>query len=435
MCSNQESCTGSAQQHGIEKMTLRETKQTQTATVPPHPNVEIAVENFGPIAEAAITLRPLILFVGRSNTGKTYFSTLIYALHGILEGFPRCPLLNRANALFSEVLLETDFSGDSSVPTDDIQEFPKKLEIGNQPLKFSELPQRIRDEVRAGLRNSEGFENELRRCFDRSSVSKLLRASAAPRDEMAVSVAVREANQELWRVALRNSGSNTTVSEQISENLCIRPEEIERSKFSYRPIKVRQCYYLPASRSGAIQSHAIIASSLVARATRAFTADKAKGATLTGILADFLQHLILYKESGVSNSELLAIADTLEVDLLDGKIVASSSPSGYPEFLYCPHRTEDMLRLSHASAIVSELAPLVLFLRGGICPGDTLIIEEPEAHLHPDMQVKMAVLLARLVRAGVQVVATTHSDWLLQEIANLIREGELVFSQQLLDSY
>ena len=33
--------------------------------------------------------------------------------------------------------------------------------------------------------------------------------------------------------------------------------------------------------------------------------------------------------------------------------------------------------------------------------------------------------LARLVRAGVRVVVTTHSDWLLQEIGNLIREGEL----------
>ena len=58
-------------------------------------------------------------------------------------------------------------------------------------------------------------------------------------------------------------------------------------------------------------------------------------------------------------------------------------------------------------------------------PGDTLIIEEPEAHLHPGAQADMAVILARLVRAGVKVIITTHSDWLLQEIGNLIRVGEL----------
>ena len=54
-----------------------------------------------------------------------------------------------------------------------------------------------------------------------------------------------------------------------------------------------------------------------------------------------------------------------------------------------------------------------------------LIIEEPEAHLHPAAQTQMARTLARLVRAGVRVVVTTHSDWLLMEIANLMREGEI----------
>ena len=83
------------------------------------------------------------------------------------------------------------------------------------------------------------------------------------------------------------------------------------------------------------------------------------------------------------------------------------------------------MRLSQASSMVSELAPLVLFIRGLIRPGDTLIIEEPEAHLHPGAQTEIAATLARLVRAGVRVVVTTHSDWLLKEIGNLIREGIL----------
>ena len=75
--------------------------------------------------------------------------------------------------------------------------------------------------------------------------------------------------------------------------------------------------------------------------------------------------------------------------------------------------------------MVSELAPVVLFMKGVIRVGDTLVIEEPEAHLHPGAQTRMAVTLARLVRAGVRVLITTHSDWLLKEIANLMREGAL----------
>ena len=75
--------------------------------------------------------------------------------------------------------------------------------------------------------------------------------------------------------------------------------------------------------------------------------------------------------------------------------------------------------------MVTELTPVVLVLRGGLEPGDTLIIDEIEAHLHPAAQTQMATLLARLVRAGVRVVVTTHSDWLLKELGNLMRESKL----------
>lgn len=58
-------------------------------------------------------------------------------------------------------------------------------------------------------------------------------------------------------------------------------------------------------------------------------------------------------------------------------------------------------------------------------PGDLLIIEEPEAHLHPGAQAAIALTLIRLVRTGVHVIVTTHSDWFLQQLGNTIREGEL----------
>ena len=52
----------------------------------------LTVSNFGPIAEASIELRPMSVFVGPSNTGKSYMAALIYALHrffgGYSENFP-----------------------------------------------------------------------------------------------------------------------------------------------------------------------------------------------------------------------------------------------------------------------------------------------------------------------------------------------------------
>jgi len=75
--------------------------------------------------------------------------------------------------------------------------------------------------------------------------------------------------------------------------------------------------------------------------------------------------------------------------------------------------------------MVSELAPIVLYLRHLVRPGDLLIIEEPESHLHPAMQAAFARELARLVRAGIRVILTTHSEWFLEQLGNLVRFGML----------
>ena len=44
-------------------------------------NLELSVRDFGPIARADIDLRPMTVFAGPSNTGKSYLAILIYALH------------------------------------------------------------------------------------------------------------------------------------------------------------------------------------------------------------------------------------------------------------------------------------------------------------------------------------------------------------------
>ena len=49
--------------------------------------LELEVKDFGPIVEAKIALRPLTVFIGASNTGKSYLAILIYALHRYFSGW------------------------------------------------------------------------------------------------------------------------------------------------------------------------------------------------------------------------------------------------------------------------------------------------------------------------------------------------------------
>ena len=421
---------------------MSEIKDTQQ-----HPSVEIAVKNFGPIAEANIDLRPLTVFVGPSNTGKTYFATLVYALHGIFQGFSGLGLL--APFEFGGVLKIMDnllhhLSEDSSASKEEIQGLLEKLHTSRRPFRLSDLPEQSRTQLKMLIADSDVFEDkmqtELKNCFNLDSISALIRLTEEQCNEMKISLKVGEENQEHWNIWMKTTQSNIALDQCANREMIIFPQGSRISPtdsfkltFTFTPSydpKLgwinRSRYYLPAARSGIMQSHRIIASSLVKRTTRVGLERFPEVPTLSGVIAEFMEKIILYDDDKkIRNAEVRHLANTLETEVLDGQIRIKPSASGYPDFRYLPQGTNQEMRLSQTSSMVSELAPLVLYLRNLVRSGDTLIIEESEAHLHPGAQADMAVILARLVRAGVRVIVTTHSDWLLEEIGNLVLEGLL----------
>ena len=409
----------------------------KTKDTPNHPNIQIAVKNFGPIEKADVDLRPLTVFVGESNTGKTYLAALVYALQRNFEGISRVPWSPHR-------VFELSRLHDSRLPGPATQALPaetqeifEKLTTG-QPFKFSDLPQLVHDGLQADLASPENLKDELRRCFDLESTSELIRFTENQNNPMEVSLKVSEKNQTLWSVDLSDSGSGIAASGFINEDISLHSEDKNALRealnlrnwrelvHAFMWIGPAKSYYLPAARSGILQSHSMIASSLVDRATRVGLERFSEIPPFSGMIADFLKQIINYDERRVSSDEMSGIAKVLEDQVLCGEIMVKRPAGGYPEFRYRPQKSEQTLRMSHSSAMVSELAPLVFFLRDVVRPGDTLIIEEPEAHLHPKAQTKIALTLARLVRVGVRVIITTHSDWLLEQIGNLIREGEVM---------
>ncbi|MCY4637711.1 MAG: DUF3696 domain-containing protein [Acidobacteria bacterium] len=70
---------------------------------------------------------------------------------------------------------------------------------------------------------------------------------------------------------------------------------------------------------------------------------------------------------------------------------------------------------------LSYVLPVVLALLSE--PGTLCLIENPEAHLHPRGQTKLAELAARAAAAGVQVFAETHSDHFLDGMRLAVRDG------------
>jgi predicted ATPase len=58
-------------------------------------------------------------------------------------------------------------------------------------------------------------------------------------------------------------------------------------------------------------------------------------------------------------------------------------------------------------------------------PGTLILVENPEAHLHPKGQSKMGELLALAASCDVQVVIETHSDHVLNGIRRVVHAGKL----------
>ena len=175
-----------------------------------------------------------------------------------------------------------------------------------------------------------------------------------------------------------------------------------------------------------MHAHKVVVGSLIQSASHAGIRPERALPELSGVLADFIEQLIQLGDfpSRRLNSNR-NLVQRLEKEILSGSIRIENSSTGYPVFSYQPTGWKEDVPLMNTSSMVSELAPVVLYLRHVVSPGEVLIIEEPESHLHPGMQVAFIRHLAAAVRSGIRIIITTHSEWVLEELANLVRLSKL----------
>ena len=404
--------------------------------------LEVKVKDFGPIAEASVDVRPLTVFIGPSNTGKSYLAILLYALHRCFDGFPR--LMGWRTFQFREAMQPKASIRKS------LTDWLSKVAVQGGSLPA--LPTDVAAHLRSRLEQAKGLdrllEQEICRCFGVDRLDDLIRHSSSPHADTRVDLRIPQAaDAQEVRYRLEFGQNSTRLSGQLPEIISpphISPteardrlldtgtgedddDELERLFIRFarslfaslvQPLW-KNAYYLPADRTGVMHSHQVVVSTLVQNATTAGLRPSHDVPMLSGVLADFLSHLINISRGRPPHRN--GVETRLERGLLNGAVRLDRTETGYPVFAYRPSGWKDDLPLMRASSMVSELAPVVLYLRHLVRRGDVLIIEEPEAHLHPAMQAAFAQELARLVRSGVRIILTTHSDWFLEQIGNLVR--------------
>ncbi len=118
-----------------------------------------------------------------------------------------------------------------------------------------------------------------------------------------------------------------------------------------------------------------------------------------------------------NSNEYFEYATEIENELLKGKVVITKE--GNVEFV-SEKAPRIKLSFHQSSSIVKTLASLVIYLKYRATKNDLVIIDEPEMNLHPDNQVRLAKVFARLVNKGLRLVISTHSDYIIREFNNLI---------------
>jgi len=98
-----------------------------------------------------------------------------------------------------------------------------------------------------------------------------------------------------------------------------------------------------------------------------------------------------------------------------GKVEITSSESNILELMFNTSSSKDRFRPANVGFGYHSVLPIVV--SGLIAkPGEILIVENPEAHLHPKAQSRLAKFLAKVSSCGVQVFIESHSDHILNAL-------------------
>ena len=422
----------------------------------------VSVEDFGPIVAGTVDLKPLTIFMGRSNTGKSYMAAAIYALMTASYDDERA-LSHRAISLARQHRRAFRRSAGLRRSPDILEEVPAALlewskkvqdlgELNTSRFRVSDLPGQVQSALMSSIGQfldsfSDNVIERLRQTYGETSA--FVRRGKEP---IGARLTILQ-DQPKLHLNIQLSGSGESMREFEISQVSVPPSAFEHLPFidvldedeanslllgffyQLEGSAIEQAlgglppqsYYLPAARSGIAQGHKVLAASLV-RQSRRIGLEPVNIPTLPGITTEFLSHIIGLDRRMRARPRQGALDDAInfvEHEVLHGRIdLDDSAGLPYPEIVYEQKGIDPSpgtFTLEHTSSMVSELAPLILFLRYLVTDADLLILEEPESHLHPGAQRQMARGIARLVNAGIRVIITTHSDMFIAQINNLLR--------------
>lgn len=168
------------------------------------------------------------------------------------------------------------------------------------------------------------------------------------------------------------------------------------------------CYILPVERSSVYT----FANEL---ARNRFTEEDSQ-ARYPRPIQDALATAVDLNHIKTKDSKYKWLAQEIEQQILHGEVDISADG----EMQFKPEKSDKTLSVHLSASIIKNLSGLLIYLKYQAKENELLIIDEPELGLHPDNQILLARIFARLINNGIRLLISTHSDYIIRELNNLI---------------
>ena len=187
-------------------------------------SLELEVSDFGPIARANIDLRPFTVFVGPSNTGKSWLSILIYALHRFFGGHGK-------GTTGTPTIFRVGETQDVSTETRrEILDTYKRIHNTEELESEAIVPisARVTGQIRSEFESrSEILDYEIRRCFGVAATRDLIRKSAKRGARIVMKPACNESSRIAHKLSLTRS--HTVLKMEIPQALDVSADALPDS--------------------------------------------------------------------------------------------------------------------------------------------------------------------------------------------------------------
>lgn len=412
--------------------------------------MKIKLKNWGPVSECEFDLdKSLIVIYGNNNIGKSYAMQTIYLLLKNLILYAQ-NIVHYSNGLYLYFVSSGKKISSSAknilVAFIQNQQPEQIVDIDLLSIVSKELEGEFLDQLYLSFENSFGTFEEI---LKKNPEFTIETSHSSCHIDLAKRIV--HLNQDFKSVRLKTSTSDfhkhredknyytiyvcdqkiNTPSELLEE----RVAEIKKLFALDILHKVQAVYYLPASRSGIYAGMSSFSPILALLAqNRSSIRGSIQIPSISEPISDYYMALSTIKEN--AHDDFKDCTDEIEQNILNGDVQFDFNRK---TILYHPAGTDLSLEMNDASSMVSEIAPIIAFLKYIITglnrtthsklkklnKNSILFIEEPEAHLHPANQISLLKSFVKLSHLNVQLIMASHSNYIFNQLNNMVMDQQL----------